>query len=287
VGIELRDNLISSFHSSLTTLTELTGEDPVAFSNNCLARESLSPTIISWLDTYSTESWEVRNASCPATQNTMYFCGTYLADPTNWNEPNNWKSDVLCLDDALKDRPDSSDDVIVLSDISSNTGISATVGSLQVRGDAIIHIPIINNQIVTYPIPMSFLDTSVNASGNTLTGNANFACTAQNLGIVTGVTTFTQCTTPSGAPATASAETDTTPTFTGSCLNNTLVTLYNGVNALTPSVLCTGGAYSITTNLAPSETPYSITTKQSNRKGPTFGTSPASAALAHTVGCAA
>ena len=133
---------------------------------------------------------------------------------------------------------------------------------------------------------MSFLNTSTNAAGNTLTGNANFACTAQNLGIVTGASTFTQCnaTTP---PVTTSASTDTTPTFTGLCAPNTLVTLYNNDIALTPSALCSaGGTYSITTNLIPSTTPYSITVKQSNRKGPTFGTSNASSpALTGLVSC--
>jgi len=146
----------------------------------------------------------------------------------------------------------------------------------------------ISTPTTTYATPMSFLDTSTNAAGNILTGDAVFACTAQNLGIVTGTTTFTACPALASGPATTSLSTDTTPTFTGLCTPNTLVTLYTGDTALTPSALCSvGGTYSITTTLAPRETPYSITAKQSNRKGPTFGTSLASAALSHTVGCEA
>ena len=133
---------------------------------------------------------------------------------------------------------------------------------------------------------MSFLDTSINASTNRLTGDAEFACTAQNLGIVTGATTFTQCAAPVSAPITTSSATDTTPTFTGVCLPNTLVTLYNGATALTPSIVCSvGGTYSITPTLSPAN--YTITAKQSNRKGSTFGTSVASQSLSHTIGCSA
>jgi hypothetical protein len=133
---------------------------------------------------------------------------------------------------------------------------------------------------------MSFLSTSINASANRLTGDADFACTAQNLGIVTGITTFTQCAAPVSAPATTSSTTDTTPTFTGSCAPNTLVTLYNGATTLTPNTLCTiGGTYSITPTLSPAS--YTITAKQSNRKGATFGTSVASQSLSHTIGCSA
>lgn len=111
----------------------------------------------------------------------------------------------------------------------------------------------VSNPATTYATPMSFLDTSVNATGNILTGNANFACTAQNLGIVTGTTTFTQCDATT-APETSSVSTDITPTFTGLCAPNTLVTLYSpritydlfGMPLQTaehypipPSVLCT------------------------------------------------
>lgn len=142
----------------------------------------------------------------------------------------------------------------------------------------------ISQSSVAYSTPMSFLDTSTNASANRLTGDANFACTAQNLGIVTGLTTFTQCVAPLSAPVTTSSVIDTTPTFTGVCLPNTLVTLYNGATALTPNTLCTiGGTYSITPTLSPAS--YTITAKQSNRKGATFGTSVASASLSHTIGC--
>lgn len=90
---------------------------------------------------------------------------------------------------------------------------------------------------------MSFLDTSINNTGNTLTGDAIFACTAQNLGIVTGKTTFTPCTATT-APMTVSASTNTSPTFTNkpgpenTCLPNTLITLYNGTTPLIPSALC-------------------------------------------------
>lgn len=150
---------------------------------------------------------------------------------------------------------------------------------------------VISTPVTTYATPMSFLNTSINAAGNTLTGNANFACTAQNLGIVTGTTTFTQCDATT-SPVTVSSSTDTTPTFTNGsapedlCAPNTLVTLYNGTTALTPSGLCSAeGTYSITPTLSPGN--YSITVKQSNRKGPIFGTSNASSpALSHTVGCA-
>lgn len=147
----------------------------------------------------------------------------------------------------------------------------------------------------TYSTPMSFIDTATNAAGNTLTGDANFACTAQNLGIVTGTTTFLPlCLAPENAPATVSSKTDTTPTFTGVCTMNTLVTVYADNVIMNPSVLCQEdsnlndslGTYSITTTLVPRETSYNITVKQSNRKGATFGTSPASPGLAHTVGCA-
>ncbi len=158
----------------------------------------------------------------------------------------------------------------------------------------------------TYATPMSFLDTSINAEfdtstpaaiaakkKNTLTGNAVFACTAQNLGIVTGTTIFTPCSAPEFAPATVSLLTDTTPTFTGVCRMNTLVTIYADDIGMVPSAVCQEdanpndifGTYSITTTLAPGE--YIITAKQSNRKGPTFGTSPASAELEYMVSCAA
>lgn len=109
-----------------------------------------------------------------------------------------------------------------------------------------IAIPITDNS--NDSIPMRFVGTSVNMSSNTLTGNAEFACTAQNLGIVTGTTTYVQCIAP-GSPSvanTVTTTTNTTPTFTGSCQNNTLITLYTGTTALSASALCNNGTYSAT-----------------------------------------
>ena len=75
----------------------------------------------------------------------------------------------------------------------------------------------ISTPATTYATPMSFLNSSLNALGNTLTGDAVFACTAQNLGIVTGTTTFTPCYPLEDPPSSVSAPSDTTPTFTGYC----------------------------------------------------------------------
>ncbi len=137
----------------------------------------------------------------------------------------------------------------------------------------------------TYAAPMAFFDTSTNNTGNVLTGDASFACTAQNLGFVTGTSTFTQCAAPS-IPVTTSESTDTTPDITGTCLPKTLVTLYNGATALTPSTLCTdAGTYTITPTLAPGA--YTLTARQSNRKGPEFGMSVDSPPLPLTIGCSA
>lgn len=50
------------------------------------------------------------------------------------------------------------------------------------------------------------------------------------------------------------------------------MTLYSSNTPLTPSTVCVDEEYSITPTLSPGN--YAITAKQSNRKGPTFGTSP-------------
>lgn len=75
----------------------------------------------------------------------------------------------------------------------------------------------ISTPAMDYTTPMSFLDSSLNALDNTLTGDATFACAAQNLGIVTGKTTFTPCYSLEDAPSSLSSPYDTTPTFTGYC----------------------------------------------------------------------
>lgn len=52
--------------------------------------------------------------------------------------------------------------------------------------------------------------------------------------------------------------------FTGACLSNSLVTLYNGTTQMLPSVVCNEGVYSIVPKIEPGE--HTITACQSNRK---------------------
>lgn len=53
--------------------------------------------------------------------------------------------------------------------------------------------------------------------------------------------------------------------FTGACLSNTLVTLYNNdTTPMLPSVVCSDGTYTIVPKMEPGD--YSITACQSNRK---------------------
>jgi len=131
-----------------------------------------------------------------------------------------------------------------------------------------------------YPVPMTFnrgtfaaLDTSISGTTlpslpgtpNILTGDAVFDCTSQNLGIVTGTTRFSQCTAPSAPTVSYQYQAITNPTLSGTCTTGALVTLYSGSMALTPSVACDSGTYSITPTLVPGT--YSLTARQSNRKG--------------------
>ncbi len=108
----------------------------------------MSTTMVNWLDTVTAGDWTVRNPSCPASPSTMYFCGNYITDPTNWYQPDNWSGDLLCQSSAPKLRPDSNDNVIILANVAKNEvspttpAPRATVKTLQVLEDSIVSIPI-------------------------------------------------------------------------------------------------------------------------------------------------
>lgn len=119
-GISISNNLITSFHPSLVNLNGLTTAEDSYFSNNCLDRSSLPENIETWLDNYALDNWETRALACPALPATMYFCGKSLTDPENWNEPTNWAGDATCSSSAAKQRPDATDNVIVMSNVTTN-----------------------------------------------------------------------------------------------------------------------------------------------------------------------
>lgn len=137
-------NLISSLPAEITTIDYLTD---FYTQSNCLTGDSLSTSVSSWLNENASDDWTDRNPACPALPNTMYFCGELvLGGTSNWDTSINWKSDVSCKTPAPKNRPDASDNVIILTDVSENSGAPASVKTLEVRDDAIISRPITNGE---------------------------------------------------------------------------------------------------------------------------------------------
>lgn len=158
----LDDNLVSSLSDEILDISLSQGQ----FHTNCLVRSSLSPALVAWLDTYASDDWEVRSASCAAAPSTMYFFGTF-PDSTDWDQQANWYTDALhTTPSTLKSRPDAADNVIILTDVFENTGIAATVKTLEVRDDAVISIPITNNA------SLSSLTTALAGDNNDITWTA-------------------------------------------------------------------------------------------------------------------
>ena len=162
-------NLISSLPEEITTIDHLT----TFFTQyNCLTPTSLSANTLSWLDDYATidlagKDWTDRNPGCSTIPNTMYFYGTY-PDYADWSQQANWYQDELhMMPITVKSRPDGSDNVIILTDVSANSEALASVKTLEVRDDSIISQPITNTAGQIAP-----LTTALAGSENDITWTA-------------------------------------------------------------------------------------------------------------------
>jgi hypothetical protein len=152
------------------------------------------------------------------------------------------------------------------STINSISPVSSTVYDVTVQGysgDGTINIDI------------SAANDIQDASGNPLS----------NLVVVGADESFTIDTTPDAAPATPdlatasdtgssssdNVTTDTTPSFTLSCVTGSTVTIYNNGTPLTPTGVCSGGTITLTPTLT--EGTHSITATQTDTAGNTSATS--------------
>jgi Leucine-rich repeat (LRR) protein len=155
--LKISNNKLASLAPNITGLTSIPA-NTAELGNNCLVAGSLSSSLITWLDAKSVASplWSVQNSTyCPAasTPQTMWFFGT----DGNWNNTSNWYSNVgLTTGISPKIRPDASNNVIILSNVSQNSTynlnppVQAIVKTLQVTGNTIISIPIRNGGGYTY-----------------------------------------------------------------------------------------------------------------------------------------
>ena len=122
-----------------------------------------------------------------------------------------------------------------------------------------------------------------------MTGDAIFACFADNDGDVSGLTTYTACSAPAtpailsaddkGASSSDAITNDTTPAITGSCSTSLIHVYFDSVFLSTvgnDGVTCTssGGTYTIPTLTPLADGIYTIDAMQSNGRGLGFGDSP-------------
>lgn len=98
----------------------------IYITNNCLA--SPDATLESWLNATASDDWTMRHTTCPTTR---YFWN--VSGSGDWNDTANWYTNIEHTEmTASEPLPNNTNTAIILSNVTSNTGPTPTVKTLQV-----------------------------------------------------------------------------------------------------------------------------------------------------------